>query len=192
MAIKSWSTADWVRAAVRLIELDKQLPAIRKGDREPASAAEYAEFGQLCVYKGSYADSAAFYRQAFTLDPKLADDLPQGHRYQAARAAAMAGSGHDAENGKLDAAARARWRKQARDWLSADLVLRRKQLGQGGPGDRQAVLFALNHMRTHNHLAGIRDKTSIARLPAHEQTELKKFWGDVEALRQQARRRVKE
>jgi tetratricopeptide (TPR) repeat protein len=183
-----WSpqVGQWVKNAERLEELDRLLPAIRKGERKPASAAEYAECGQLCVYKGLYAASAEFYQQAFTLDVTLADDLGAGLRYQAARAAAMAGCGHDTENDKLDDAARARWRRQARDWLSADLTLRRKQLERGKPEDRKAVQYTLNHMRTHDHLAGIRDSSALTRLQQPEQAECQRLWSQVELLLKQA------
>jgi tetratricopeptide (TPR) repeat protein len=181
-----WPTEQWIKDAERRVELDKQLPAIRKGERKPASAAEYAELGQLCVYKRLYAASAGFYQQAFALDPKLADDLGAGHRYQAARAAAMAGCGHDAENDRLDAAARAGLRRLARDWLNADLDLRRKQLHGGKPEDRPPVLYALNHWRSHDHLAGIRDPALLTRLSAEEQAECRKLWSEANTLWQQA------
>jgi serine/threonine-protein kinase len=177
-----WPTEQWIKDAERLIELDKQWPAVHKGERKPADAAECAEYGQLCVYKGLYAASAAFYRQAFALDAKLADDLGAGHRYQAARAAALAGGGLDAENDKMDDAARARWRQKAREWLCADLTLRRKQLATGKTGDRTAVVYALNHMRTHDHLAGIRDLKPLAGLSPEEQSACRKLWHEANAL----------
>jgi serine/threonine-protein kinase len=181
-----YPTLLWIKKADRRVELDRLLPAVLKGERTPASAAEYAEYGQLCVYKRLYAASAGFYQQAFTRDPNLANDLREGHRYQAARAAAMAGCGHDAANEKLDNTARARWRKQARDWLTADLVLRQKQLANDKAEDRQAALYALNHMRTHDHLIGIRNPDAVARLPQDEQADCRKLWAEVERLLTQA------
>jgi serine/threonine-protein kinase len=181
-----WPTEQWIKEAERRVELDKQWPDIQKGERKPASAAEYAEFGHLCVYKGLFAASARLYQQAFSFNVKLADDLGAGHRYEAARAAAMAGCGHDAENDNLDDTARTRWRKQARDWMSADLALRRTQLASRKAEDRRAALYALNHCRTHDHLAGIRDASAIARLPKAEQAECQKLWTEVESLLKQS------
>lgn len=99
----------------------------------------------------------------------------------------MAGCGHDAENGKLDDTARARWRQQARDWLTADLALRRKQLESEKEEERKAVLYALNHMRTHDHLASIRNTNLLRKLPADEQAACLKLWADVETLSDKAR-----
>jgi serine/threonine-protein kinase len=182
-----WPTEQWIKDAERRVELDQGLAAVRKGERKPANAAEYAELGQLCVYKRLYAASALFYQQAFDLDAKLADNLRAGHRYQAARAAALAGCGHDAENKQLDDAARSRWRQKARDWLSADLALRQKQLETGKPEERTTVLYALHHWRTHNDLAGVRDPDGLSRLPADEQREWRKLWSAAESLLNQAR-----
>lgn len=44
-------TAQWVKDAERLVELDRELPAILRGERKPASPTETLEYGQLCVYK---------------------------------------------------------------------------------------------------------------------------------------------
>jgi hypothetical protein len=185
--VKEWPTEAWVKAAERLVDLDKEWRAVRDGERKPASAAEYAEFGQLGVYKRLYAVAAGLYQQAFTRDATLADDLAAGHRYQAARAAVLAGCGYDAEKDKLDAVDRARWRQQARDWLHADLALWQHRLNNGQPEDRQAVLQALNHWRTHDHLAGIRDPGRLTELPKDEQRSCQQLWSLVETLLHQAR-----
>jgi serine/threonine-protein kinase len=182
-----WPTEQWIKDAERLVELDRRWPAVHMGERKPADAAEYAAFGQLCVYKRLYAASALFYQQAFDLDAKLADDLGAGHRYQSARAAALAGCGHDAENNQLDDAARSRWRQKARDWLIADLALRKKQLETGKPEERTAVLYALHHWKTHNDLTGVRDTELRSRLPKEEQAEWQKLWSEVESLLNRAR-----
>jgi hypothetical protein len=42
--------------------------------------------------------------------------------YRAARCAALAGCGRGADGANLSEAERAPWRKQARDWLRADLA----------------------------------------------------------------------
>jgi serine/threonine-protein kinase len=59
---------------------------------------------------------------AFAADPRLAEELGDGHRYAAARAAARAGCGRGADAAGLRDPERARWRGQAREWLRADLA----------------------------------------------------------------------
>src|SRR5260370_9241362 len=77
----------------RFVILDGRLPAILQGTTEPANATEQIEFAHLCSLKKLYAAAARFYRDAFTAEPKIAEAVPAGARYSAARAAALAGCG---------------------------------------------------------------------------------------------------
>jgi hypothetical protein len=74
---------------------------------------------------------------------------------------------------------RARLRKQALDWLRADLVLRTRQLGSGQPAASADVWQKLNHWRRDHDLAGIRDKEALAKLSAEERAACEKLWSDV-------------
>jgi len=59
----------------------------------------------------------------FKLDPKLAAKLNGSRRYVAASSAALAGCGQGADELRgTKEAERAAWRKQAREWLAADLL----------------------------------------------------------------------
>jgi hypothetical protein len=93
---------------------------------------------------------------------------------------AAAGQGEDAA--KLDEKEWTRMRKQALDWLRADLVLRGKQIQSGLPADRTAALQALRHWQQDSDLAGIRDKAALAKLPADEQEACTQLWADVAAM----------
>jgi hypothetical protein len=66
-------------------------------------------------------------------EPGLAEDLNAQHRYNAARAAALAGCGAGEDAAHLTDSDRAGLRKQALDWLRADLEAWRKILDQGPP-----------------------------------------------------------
>src|SRR5204863_1509606 len=78
----------------RLITLDEKLPAILEGKEKPADAAEHLALARLCQeYKKRYAAAERFYAEAFEAKPELAKDLRNGHRYNAACAAALAGCG---------------------------------------------------------------------------------------------------
>ena len=83
-----------------MIALDKKLPAILKGETQPADAAEQVSFAKLCTLKNRHADAARFYADAFAAKPALADDAANRHRYNAACASALAaaGQGEDATN----------------------------------------------------------------------------------------------
>src|SRR5262249_37296128 len=120
---KEWRypSAQVVEKCERLLELDDKLPAILTGKQEPASAAERLEYAQVCAYKRLHAASARFYEQLFAAQPALADALVAGHRFRAACAAALVGTGQARDGAAIGEAERARWWQQALDWLHADL-----------------------------------------------------------------------
>jgi WD40 repeat protein/serine/threonine protein kinase len=122
--------------------------------------------------------SARLHADAFARDPKLADDLDAAHRFHAARCAALAGNVKG-----LDENERTRWRKQALDWLRADLGAYEKLLESSKPQARSIVQQRLRHWRLDPALASIRDQAAIARLAAEERQACQKLWTDFEALR---------
>jgi serine/threonine protein kinase/Flp pilus assembly protein TadD len=175
-------SARWVRECERLVELDGRLPAVLRGEAQPAGAAERIEYAQVCYYKTLYAAAARLRAGAFGSDPKLADDLTAGHRYDAACAAALAGCGRGADAGPLSDQERARWRKQALDWLRADLAANAKLLEGHRPQDRRLVGQRLRHWQGDPDLAGLRDPAALAALPAGERESCQQFWAEVQAL----------
>ena len=120
----------------RLMELDDKLPAVLSGEVQ-AKAPEKVRFATLCKYKGRYATAARLYHEAFAEQPALADALPTGIRYNAARAAALAAAGKGEDADKLDDTERARLRRQALGWLRDDLAAWSKLLDGGPPQARR-------------------------------------------------------
>jgi hypothetical protein len=121
----------------------------------------------------------------------LAPNEP-GIRYAAACAAALAGCGRLRDAKPLDDKERARWRKQAIDWLRADLALRSKQADGGKPSDRVQVAQELQHWQRDSYLTGIREAKELAKLPADERQVCEKLWADVAALLQRAQTPLKQ
>src|SRR5262249_33626780 len=116
-----YPSARWARVGERLVELEGRLPTILSGETKPASAAERSEYALLCCGKQHCAAAARLWAESFAADPTLADDPLTAHRDTAACAAALAAAGRGTDAGRLDDADRARWRKQALEWLRADL-----------------------------------------------------------------------
>jgi hypothetical protein len=139
----------------------------------------------MCGLKKKPAAAAGFMAQAFTADAELADNLRAGHRYAAAYYAARAAAGQG-DAAKLSDKERARLRKQALEWLRADLAMRTRQLETGKPADRAAVRQALRHWQKDGDLAGLRDKAALAKLPAEERGAFTSLWSDVAALLKKA------
>ena len=73
-------------------------------------------------------------------------------------------------------------RRQALDWLRADLALWAKQAGSAKAEDRAAAAWALRHWPQTPYLAGVRDKPALAALPAEERAGWDKLWADVAGL----------
>ncbi len=177
----SSSSAEWLRTCERLVELDGKLPAILSGQKQPADSAERLALAQLCQLpcKQLYTAAARFYGEAFAGQPKLADNLVAAHRYNAACAAALAaaGQGKDADN--LESKERARLRRQALDWLRADLVQWLKQTENGSSEVRSRAQRTLQLWQQDRDLARVRDEVALEKLPAEEQSGWRQLWAEV-------------
>src|SRR5262249_45302699 len=100
----------------------------------------------------------------------------------AACAAALAGSGQGKDDPPLDEVTKTRWRKQALDWLEADLAEWSKLLASGPPQARQLIPKTLQHWKADPDLAGIRDPAALGKLLADEQEAGRALWTEVDAL----------
>jgi Tfp pilus assembly protein PilF len=182
-----YPSAQWVREAERLVALDRKLATVLKGQSQPAEAAECLAFAQLCfLYKKLPRAAARFCADAFAAEPNLAADLRSGHRYHAACAAALAAAGQGEDAGKLTEEERAHLRRQALDWLRADLAAWAKVLEPAKPEARTTLRQKLQHWQKGPDLAGLRDKAALDKLPAAERDDWQRLWADVDALLQRA------
>jgi serine/threonine-protein kinase len=175
-----FASGQWVNDCERLIEREKKLLGILKGTVKPADAAECVAWAQLCVQTRRYVAAARLSEQAFVADGQLANDLAAGHRYRAAAAAVLAGTGKGRDAGNLTNEQRTDLRTQALDWLKADLAARRSY------GDASQCARALQNWRADNALAGVRDEPRLAKLPPAERSAWREFWTEVEKVLQPA------
>jgi serine/threonine-protein kinase len=172
----------WLAQAERLAALEPKLDEILAGKVKPGDAAERLDFALLCQCKAHDGAAARFYLEAFTERPGLAEEGVPSRRFLAARAAARAGCGQGKDADKVDAKERQRWRQQALEWLRADAAGYAKKLQTG---DAQAAREALLRWQGDPDLAGVREKTALAKLPAAAEREgWQKLWAEVQALLQ--------
>jgi hypothetical protein len=127
-----------------------------------------------------------FYREAFSDEPTLADDLTSWTRYNGCCSAVLAAAGHGHDAAKLDDRARTDLRSQALEWLRADLALWNKQAQNPKPPGPSRVRNALRHWRKDPDLASVRDPKALAKLPESEQEAWRTLWSDVEDLLRKA------
>ena len=86
------------------------------------------------------------------------------------------------EGAKLGETERARWRKQAREWLRADLEVWAKVLGNGSPATRGLAKKLLTHWQVDPDLAGLREPGALEKLSADERKDCLGLWAQVAAV----------
>jgi tetratricopeptide (TPR) repeat protein len=166
----------------RFASLAARLPAIMAGEAKAADTTEAIDFARLCSDRGMQGTSTRLWSKAFQSQARLMEDMQAQHRYNAACTAALAGCGQGRDDPPLDNAARARWRKQAIDWLKADLAAWTKILESGPPQAKQAIMQTLRHWKVDTDLAGLRDPASLTKLAKDEQEACHALWEAVDAL----------
>jgi serine/threonine-protein kinase len=174
-----------------LVELNGRLPGLLAGTSVPASPSERIELAEVCNLKKLNRAAVRFYEGAFAGQPKLADVLGGHHRYNAACAAALAAAGQAKDTEKLDSKERGRLRRQALDWLRANLAQSIKQMEKGTPAVRTRVHTTLAHWQEDSDLASVRGTAALANLPADEQPGWRQLWADVEKTLAKARQQNK-
>jgi serine/threonine-protein kinase len=165
------------------------LAAFLEGKYRPQDNDERLALLGVCQFTNRTCTAARLYSDAFATDAHLAEDLRAGHRTNAARVAAQAGSGLGLDGAKLDAAERAGWRRQARDWLQGDLALGSKLLDRGSSADRLLVRKMLARWQADPDLAGLRDSTAMDKWPSDERKECLALWRAAGDLLGRARER---
>ncbi len=182
-----YPSAKWLRNAERLADLDARLPALLKGEAQPADTGERLALAQLCQrHRKLYAASARWYGEAFADQPAVAADPATGNRYNAACAAALAGCGQGQDAAGLDEKQRARLRRQALDWLRADAQAWRRLLAEDPDKTRPVLPKLLRHWQDDTDLAGVRGREALVKLTEAERAEWKQLWQEVEALYRRA------
>ncbi len=168
--------------AEKMAALQEKLPALQKGEFKPRTSDELRAMAGLCKIKRLFLASARMYAAAFADDPKLADDLKTLNRYDAACYAACAAAGQGKDDPPPDETKKADLRRQALEWLRADLAAWTRRLDNGALEDRKAVGERMRQWQEDADLSGLRDPAGLAKLPAEEQEACKKLWADVQAL----------
>jgi tetratricopeptide (TPR) repeat protein len=175
-----YPSRQWVQEYERLVEMDRKLAAILRGEQTATDAAECVALARVCVLQSRHGTAVRFFRDAFAARPDLADDPRQGLRYDAACAAALAAGGRGQEDASADAAKRAGWRRQALQWLRADLARWDQLLAAGGKPIREVASRMLEHWRDDPDLASVRGDEGVAGLSPDERKAWRELWADLD------------
>src|SRR5262249_7204829 len=110
------------------------------------------------------------------------EDLNTECRYPAVRCAALAGCELGNDGAKLTQPERTHWRNQARAWLRADLDVWARMLERGSPAARERAKKMLTRWQDDPDLAGLRDRSKLAKLAADERKQSRALWAEVAAV----------
>jgi hypothetical protein len=167
-----------------MLTLDSKLPTILTGEAIPTNPGESVALAQMCQqpYKKRYAASARLYAEAFAAEAKLAADLNQQHRYNAACAAALAAAGQGQDANALPDKVACMFRRWALRWLRADLTTYVKLAQQNDPPVKRFVQQQLTHWQSEPDLIAVREQPALDRLSEHERAAWQALWRDVDEL----------
>jgi len=165
----------------RLRVLEGRLPSLVQEKDKPAPA-DCLDLAELCFVKKHYATAARLYAEALAAKPQLTEDLRTGHRFNAARAASLAGSGYGDDVAGLAKSELERWRQQARNWLRLDLAAWAKKVDTGTEADRIHARKTLAPWRDDPDLAGLRDAGTLQKFSSAERQECQALWEEAAAL----------
>jgi len=161
----AYPSRKWIEDAEREAELAEQedpLDRMLSGKARPRDALERIELALALYDKARHGDSARMYAEAFAEDAALAEDLANGHRYNAACSAALAAA--------LGGADAAEWRGQALGWLRADIAAREKA--------ETGLAATLERWKKDPDFASVRDH--LGDLPEPERAAWRGLWADVD------------
>jgi tetratricopeptide (TPR) repeat protein/tRNA A-37 threonylcarbamoyl transferase component Bud32 len=175
--------ANQIALCRQLLECEQLLNAVLAGKSYPQGPTVRVQLALIaqCPAKQHYTTAVRLYTEAFQMQPSLANDLPSGHRYNAACAAVLAGTGQGKDIAHLADPDRAEIRYRALGWLQDDLAVHASQLVRGPVVARRARQTLL-HWQKDADLAAVRDPISLARLPEAEQVAWRNLWAQVDAL----------
>jgi tetratricopeptide (TPR) repeat protein len=174
-----YPSAAWLREAEQLALFHDRLPAILASKDKPRNAAECLGFAKVCQARKHYAAATRFYAAAFAREPRLAANLQAGHRYDAACAAALAGCGQGKNAIDFTEKDRARHRKQALDWLRADLEAWSGLLKKDPDKVRAILIQKMQEWQADPDFNRLRGSEALTRLPEAERAAWQKLWADV-------------
>jgi serine/threonine-protein kinase len=177
------------RAARERRELEVQvtrlarLPAVFRGDDQPVDAADLMGLARVATHiEQRFAVTARLIARSLDAHPHWADFDQDPPRYYGAVCATVAATERDSNLQYAPEADLPGLRKQALQWLRAELSRKAQQWVEGSPEQRDTIRKALAFWTVDGWLAGLREESRLARLPETEQMEWRALWDEVRAL----------
>jgi len=170
------------------IMVSAKLQSLVRGEYQPGTNLERFALAELCLRENLHYTAVKLYSAAFASDPKIADELlTYSYRYNAVCHALLASTGVGTDSAKLNDSERTRLRRQALDWLKADLVVYQTWLGKGSNDQNRSVIVRLTHWQKDPDLSPIRDKAPLSNLPPEEAKAFTQLWAEVASTLEKAK-----
>ncbi len=166
-------SGEWVADCERVVRLRLTVSDALRGEARVTSGVDLLALARLCSALNEDLAAARYFRDAFRADPALAANPRTSARCDAARAAVRA-----VLRGEGDAG----WRRQALDWLRADLTFWEKHHAQNTERARGEARLQLSRWQREPDFAGVRGPAALGRLPEEERSAWGTFWGAVARL----------
>ena len=179
-------SAGWLEDWRSIVERQERHLDLLDGRVISEDATELRRAATLGYYVDRHVASERLWREAFALRPELADDLPWMNRFQAARAAALAGCGQGEGAGELDDETREALRLAAAEWLREELRLISSRLGEDGEIARRLLAAALIEWRDCPELAAVREARELERWSPLERDDWRELWAEAAELLRKA------
>lgn len=161
-------------------ELDKAAAQYEKIIRRyPDDPAPHAALGRVFERQGKLGAAARELSQALELDPR--PGARQVLRHQAANTAVRAAAGQGNDDNKITEPEVSRLRKQALDYLTADLTACTGMLTRGSPSEQAQARNVLENEYRDAAFTSMRDPAELAKLPEAERRAWRTYWTEVEA-----------
>ncbi len=150
--------------------------------RGPDSAAESLQLALHAWAVRRFGTAARFLGEAFTLDPGLEHDVRAGHRWLAARAAALAATEPRCRDPEPAAAAREALLSQATAWLEAEIQDLEGMAGDGR-ANPERVLEIVERWLGDTHLVALREFPAAGGPDSGLRQRLEAAWARARVLR---------
>jgi tetratricopeptide (TPR) repeat protein len=174
-----YPTAASVEFCERLLRLESKLPLLLSGKEQPVDHADRVALAEFCSsHRNSHAAAARFYAEAFAEEPALTSDPRLGRLYSAACDAALAGCRQGNDTAHLGEQDCVHFRRQALEWLRADLTAVGRLLVAEPDKARRLIQERRQMGLADTDFAGVRDD-ALAKLPAAERQAWQQLWADV-------------
>jgi serine/threonine-protein kinase len=176
-----------VESVDRLASLAAGIAELKAGRRQPSGAGERLEWAQVCRDAGLYARAADLYAACLAEDPSLTADFRSETRLDAACAAVLAVPRPEGRPTALDEAQMAPRRRQAIEWLGADLDAWSSNFAADPRLPSADVRRRFARWTEGPELAAVRGDAALAALPDAERAEWVALWAGVRDLLSRAR-----